>query len=385
MLNFSVYQISNSYDLCVFFAKKGLQFDKSLSNICIVVNFLPINSSELTQMKKVLSLAIAAALVAPVAAMADATIYGKVRQSLDIVSDERDETAEVDEIQINDRTSRFGVKGSEDLGNGLTGVYKIEYGVKISTDSQSHEFKGDGSLSARNAFVGLAGGFGTFVIGRHDTPLKISTGSLDYFGDTIVDNNTDYTESFVDRRADGTIAYISPSLGGFTAAVALVPGENSEADGIADAFSIAGMFSNSGIYASLAYEAGDQEIDVLSAGGLGDLSQTRLGLGYDGGAFKIGFAYEIMTVENPGDGDDLVDSASGMLNAAIKAGPGFVALKAFSYADDANEANDHTGAGIGYHYNMSKRTQLMVNAVSSTFDDQDGDVTIFGLQFNHKF
>jgi predicted porin len=336
-------------------------------------------------MKKVLSLAIAAALVAPAAAMADATIYGKVRQSLDIVSDERDEDAEVDEIQINDRTSRFGVKGSEDLGNGLSGVYKIEYGVRISTSDA--EFSGDGSLSARNAFVGLAGGFGTFVIGRHDTPLKISTGSLDYFGDTIVDNNTDYTESFADRRADGTVAYISPSLGGFTAAVALVPGENSEADGIADAFSIAGMYSNSGIFASLAYEAGDQEIDTLSAGDvdLGDLSQTRVGLGYDGGAFKIGFAYEVMTIEDPADGDDIVDSASGMLNAAIKAGPGFVALKAFSYADDANEANDHTGGGIGYHYNMSKRTQRMVNAGTSTFDDQDGDVRIFGLQVNHSF
>ncbi len=36
-------------------------------------------------MKKALSLAIAAALVAPVAAMADATVYGKLRTSVDYV------------------------------------------------------------------------------------------------------------------------------------------------------------------------------------------------------------------------------------------------------------------------------------------------------------
>ncbi|MES9980357.1 MAG: porin [Candidatus Thiodiazotropha sp. 6PLUC6] len=332
-------------------------------------------------MKKVLSLAIAAALVAPVAAMADATIYGKVRQSIDIVDDERDDT---DNIQINDNTSRLGVKGSEDLGNGLTGVYKIEYGVKISTNPGGDEFKGDGGLSARNAFVGLAGGFGTVVLGRHDTPLKISTGSLDYFGDTIVDNNKDYTESLVDRRADGTLAYISPSLAGLTLAAALVPGENDEADGIADAFSVAAMYSNFGIFGALAYESADGNIDKIGVDGA-DLDQFRAGLGYDGGMFKVGFIYENVTVENPAGGDDLQDSDSMMVNAAVKAGPGKVALKIFDYADDSNEADDHDGFGIGYHYGLSKRTQIMANYVSSSFDELDSDVSILSLQVNHKF
>ncbi len=335
-------------------------------------------------MKKILSLAIAAALVSPVAAMADATVYGKVRQALEKVKDERSAAAEVDDIEINDYTSRLGVKGSEDLGNGLTAVYKIEYGVHISTNPGGNEFSGDGSLSARNAFVGLAGGFGTFVIGRHDTPLKLTTQSLDYFADTAVDNNKNYTEQLVDRRADGTIAYITPSLGGLTLAAALVPGENSEADGIADAYSLAGMYSNGGIYAALGYEAADGNIDAIGADGA-DLSQIRLGAGYDGGMFKVGFTVETITVDNPGDGDDLQDSTSIMLNGGVKAGPGMVVAKFFDYSDDSDDSNDHDGVGIGYHYNMSKRTSLMANLVASSFDNRDGDVSVFSLQLNHDF
>jgi predicted porin len=344
-------------------------------------------------MKKVLSLAIAAALVSPVAAMADATVYGKVRQALEMVNDERNSAAEVDDIEINDYTSRLGVKGSEDLGNGLTAVYKIEYGVHISTNKDGNEFAGDGTLSARNAFVGLAGGFGTFVIGRHDTPLKLTTQSLDYFADTAVDNNKNYTEQLVDRRADGTIAYITPSLGGLTLAAALVPGENSEADGIADAYSLAAMYSNGGIYAALGYEAGDEYIDALTipnpATGTGDiggdLAQFRVGAGYDGGMFKVGFTFEGVNVENANGGDDLIDSQSIMLNGGVKAGPGMIVAKYFDYSDDSSDANDHSGGGIGYHYNMSKRTSLMANVVASSFDNRDGDVSVFSLQLNHNF
>jgi predicted porin len=344
-------------------------------------------------MKKVLSLAIAAALVAPAAAMADATIYGKVRQSIDIVDNEL--TGD-DEIQINDKTSRLGVKGSEDLGNGLTGVYKIEYGVKISTNVGGDEFKGDGGLSARNAFVGLAGGFGTVVLGRHDTPLKISTGSLDYFGDTVIDNNTDYTENLNDLRADGTLAYISPSMAGLTAAIALVPGENTdiagadapeneEADGLTDAYSVALMYSNFGVFASVAYEVATPETTKhpVVGGDADDHENLRVGVGYSHDMFKVGFIYD--TIENPVD-----DSTSFMINGSVKAGPGNVKAKYFKVdSDDSTgslfRTDSHDGFGFGYDYNLSKRTQVAAYYVASEFDNDGPEVSIFSLQVNHNF
>ena len=64
-------------------------------------------------------------------------------------------------------------------------------------------------------------------MGRHDTPLKISTGKLDLFADTLADMNA--TVGFQDLRADNAVAYISPSFSGFTLAAAIVPAGGSTA------------------------------------------------------------------------------------------------------------------------------------------------------------
>ncbi|MEN8177140.1 MAG: porin [Pseudomonadota bacterium] len=341
-------------------------------------------------MKKIISLAIAAALVAPVAAMADATVYGKIRQSVDLVDDER--TGD-DEWQINDRTSRIGFKGSEDLGNGLKAVYKLEYGVKISTSTgASNEFSGDGTLGARNAFVGLAGGFGTFLVGRHDTPLKMSTGSLDYFADTVGDNNSSLTEDLLDLRADGTVAYVSPSMAGLTLAVALVPGEDTDgvvgeddASSLADAYSLAAMYSNGGIYASIAFEAADVGTSVnppLASSGADDHEQVRLGLGYDGGAWKIGGVYA--TVENAVD-----DATSYNINAGFKVGSGMIKAKYFDVEQDGTGnlfgGYTHNGFVVGYDHNLSKRTQVSANLLTSERDSDGAETNILSFQMNHNF
>jgi hypothetical protein len=51
--------------------------------------------------------------------------------------------------------------------------------------------------------------------------MKISTGKLDLFADTMADYNG--TVGFRDLRADNVVAYISPSLAGFQLSGAIVP------------------------------------------------------------------------------------------------------------------------------------------------------------------
>jgi predicted porin len=101
-------------------------------------------------MKKVLPLAIAAALVAPAAAMADATVYGKIRVATDVVNEELTisgvGTASDDRLGMSDQSSRIGIKGSEDLGNGLKAIYQMEFGASVGEEFDS--------LSGRNAYVG---------------------------------------------------------------------------------------------------------------------------------------------------------------------------------------------------------------------------------------
>jgi predicted porin len=57
--------------------------------------------------------------------------------------------------------SRFGFRGSEDLGDGLKAVFALEAGVTLDTGAQ-----GQGRLFGRQAWVGLAGDWGTLTFGR---------------------------------------------------------------------------------------------------------------------------------------------------------------------------------------------------------------------------
>lgn len=292
--------------------------------------------------KKLLSLAVAAAMTAPAAAFADATLYGKLHVSLDY-ADVKNVIRPVYDVQLDEngdvmrdangrlvvgrtpgedfkgwgmsgnghipgesRASRLGVKGSEDLGGGLKAIYQLEFGVNLN-DTNNNVVSNADSITYRNSFVGLAGNFGTFLMGRHDTPMKISTGKLDMFVDTMADYNG--TVGFRDLRADNVIAYISPSWSGFQFAGAVIPvggatagfGENLNSDGIADGYSLAGIYSNGPFYGSAAYESlgnelfNDQENSVYGsncpydAGPNGVLDLDRQ---YDGTGGSYGCDYE---------------------------------------------------------------------------------------------
>ena len=58
--------------------------------------------------------------------------------------------------------SRLGVRGSEDLGGGLRAVFTLEQGFTADTGGLSQGGRGWG----RQAFVGLAGTWGTLSLGR---------------------------------------------------------------------------------------------------------------------------------------------------------------------------------------------------------------------------
>jgi predicted porin len=376
-------------------------------------------------MKKLLPLAIAAALVVPVAAMADATVYGKIRTSVDYVDtspgnlfeDITDDLLDSDAnsvrddsvFEINSWASRLGVKGSEDLGDGLKAIYQVEGQVNFA--DQTNEFgTATALLTGRNTFVGLAGGFGTVLLGRHDTPMKMSTGKLDYFADTAADYNgytlnsrfvtrtitvdgrtADYTykqaASFSDRRADGTLAYVSPNWAGLTLAGAIIPGENQDANSLADAYSVAAMYENGGIYLAGAYEAADGETDLLNVTAEpGDHSQWRVGGGYDAGGWKVAAVYENEVIEWI-DGNDQTDTDRWDISGAFTLGMGEIKATYFDWEDNVTSVTG-SGFSLGYDYNFSKRTQLYALYHDSTIEQtnwDDAELSVVSVGLNHSF
>ncbi len=330
--------------------------------------------------KKIIALAIAAAFVAP-AAFADSnvTVYGKADLSYDFITTGTNTlgTAGVSKGNVSSNVSKIGFKGAEDLGDGLAAVWQIEQQVNMDNTG--------GTLATRNTFLGLkSNDMGTVLMGRHDTPYKISTRALDVFGDSIADNRAlmggvsarTAAASFDGRQPD-VIAYISPSLSGFTGAIAyvnLAEANVTAAAAKASALSMAGMYSADPFYASLAYE--EHKLDTVLVGG--KEKATKLGLGYKMDAFVVNFAYE-----KTSDNLTAVTLANKYgHNAYYLAGKYSItdsdAVKLAYGKSNQIGTTLNTGANqlsLGYDHNLSKRTRLY--AIYSRISNQSAAANSF--------
>lgn len=310
--------------------------------------------------KKLLALAMAAAL--PMGAQADVTIYGLAHLSIDFVDPDVGQSL----TDVESRASRIGFKGSEDLGDGLKMVWQVESQVNMSDNKTDY-------LAGRNTFIGLAGGFGTFLYGRHDTPVKISTGSMDIFADTIADYNAAGMGAIIDIRANDAIAYVSPAMGGFTFIGALVPDADYDATGDeVGAYSLAGMWSSGAFTVAGGYESLDDLV-----GGV-DAAHWRIGAGYNGEVFVVNGIYQDA-------GDFGYDSF--VINGGYKFGNNM--LKAGYSNVDPDNASSIDGWVIGLDHDFSKRSKMYVMYASSEGDLQQtnatGEQDGFSLGMIHKF
>ena len=108
-------------------------------------------------LKKIAILTAAAGMLsASMVALAEGpTVYGRVAFGMKSVSGE---TNDKDKQRIDDNLgSQIGVKGTNDLGNGMSVDYLLEYQTNKNTD---------GSLKLRHSNITLNGGFGQFRLGQ---------------------------------------------------------------------------------------------------------------------------------------------------------------------------------------------------------------------------
>ena len=312
--------------------------------------------------KKLLALAVAAALpMVSQAATADVTIYGKVHTSIDYIDPAASGADSI--YDVTSRASRLGFKGSEDLGDGLKLIWKME---------TTYNTAEGGFGSGRNTYIGLAGGWGTFLYGRHDTPMKMSTGKLDIFVDEMGDYNA--TAGLLDIRANDAIAYVSPNFSGLTLVGAFIPDADYDGDGdLAGGYSLAAMYSNGGLFLAAGYES----LDDLFGGA--SLDHWRIGVGYDMGAFHIGAIYA--------DQGDVTASNNYMINGSWKFGNN--KLKAEWAQIDPDHGSKSDAWAIGLDHNFSKRTKMYVQYADSEHGLQStnpsGDQSGLSFGMVHKF
>jgi len=336
--------------------------------------------------KKLLALAVSAAMIAPAAATAGVKVYGKAQVEYNVVDVEGQDSEQ--SVDDNAGRSRIGFKFSEKLGGGLTAFGKVEFRIDPADHTSGgtngtapgltdNGTSGANALGARDAFVGLKGSFGAITAGSHNAPYKIAGGvKWDPWAATHLQA----------RRAGGmtggtgigghngfvrnSIQYKSPKVNGFQATFLIAPDEtnaggteNSGDDGDND-YSVALSYKNGPWHAIFAHNRNNNS----SANG-GDEKLTKLGLRWKSGMHTAAVQYEDVSnadrvdsggsanggqayrIDNENDGDVW------WLNYQFKAGNNiFTASWGETEDDDANREFEYWAAGIIHKF--SKKTRI---------------------------
>lgn len=209
---------------------------------------------------------------------ADVTLYGVADLGLNYQHQkvgDADATSKFSQNSGQNSASRFGLKGTEDLGNG----YKVGFVLENGFNADDGTLGNGGRLFGREANVYLQGDFGTLSMGRVGA-LSAGAGSYNVvygytgfstgWGDTV---GAKGLFNLGDRdRMDNTVTYVTPSFGGLTA------------------------------YAQYSFNAEGAESDQSSL----NKRYAGLGLKYDLGAFSTGLVVD--TVMNKSTNTNAEDS-----------------------------------------------------------------------------
>jgi predicted porin len=115
--------------------------------------------------------------------------------------------------------SRWGLRGGEDLGSDLRAIYTLEAGISVDTGAP-----GQGRLFGRQAWIGLAGDYGTVTIGRQYAMRYYALLDADIFG-AGAQGLGSIDPGIPNARVDNAIAYRG-KLGAFSGGVNYSPGRD---------------------------------------------------------------------------------------------------------------------------------------------------------------
>lgn len=243
-------------------------------------------------------------------------------------------------------TSYVGVKGSEDLGGGLSAVFVLEHFLRADTGAAGR-FDAD-TFWARNAYVGVGGSVGTLTLGRNTTSLFVQTLIFNAIGDSF-----GYSPAIRHYFTSGTVSgdtgwsdsakYTSPRFGGATFTLHGAAGEgNGGRNSGASALYFGGPFA-----AGLAWQ------QVEKGAGVTDTTTWQLAGSYDFQAAKLFAQYGTVDDDNANTSADITG-----LGVAVPLGAGKVLLQWGRISPDVGAKR--TTTTLGYDHNLSKRTDVYV-------------------------
>lgn len=270
-------------------------------------------------------------------------------------------------------STRWGMRGSETLGAGLTasfwleGAFSPDTGSAGTTNTNNQSTGSTTGLFGRRSTLSLTGAFGELRLGRDLTPASQNAGDFNLFGvnGTGKVGSLFYPtfSSATHIRVSNGVNYLSPVMGGVYTHLAYAFGENSTNSN--------GRF----VAARLGYRKGALHV----AGGTartsdvaGDQTQTMAGATYDFSAVSVNVLYGR-------NKKGTVDHTAVHVGITLSFGASVLRV---GYSDARIKGGD--GASqimIGAIHNLSKRTALYVDGSQI---DNKGTGRNFGLNDGFK-
>jgi len=292
--------------------------------------------------KTLLALAIAGAYVGVAQAQSSVTLYGLVDTYLEAGKNGNTSVRKLSAGGLSG--PRWGMRGSEDLGGGLSAVFTLEGGYNSDTGTLGQ----GGRVFGRQGFVGLSGGFGQLLVGRQYAPIFYTQADSDIDGYTTFSSpgelaNYDGTT----LRQDNQIRYVTPALGAFQAMVSYAPGEvpgNSSTGRIVGANLSAGL-------GPVKLVAGLNDVKVNSAT-VNNRKTYAIGASAGLGAVNLAANYWRLKTDNLATADTTYKGAS--IGASTKMGSFTLLGQLGQVKNQGNGKEKHWM--IGTNYDLSKRT-----------------------------
>lgn len=357
--------------------------------------------------KKLVAAALGLAFAAPVFAdSSNVTLYGRIHQALDHQSTDTAGVENGGNFTVQDVSSRLGVRGTEDLGGGLSAIFAYEFAV----DSDN----GAGITGGRHAYLGLKGAYGTFVVGQldggNDGPAPLydqasQIGSVSNNGGplTTVDGSPGGTVAQAlerTQRTNNSFGYKTNIAGVAIAARHSLNGTDNQGNNTAPT----NIKEND---TRLTEVTADYKIGALSIGGgyqnldAQNVTQNTLNgtsgiesriqgvVSYNFGTFSLGGLVaqsDLFAAAANGEDSNTEFALSGTL--PLSGNSGIFGIYADAERNDLAAPADVTQTQVAYYYDFSKRTRTYVGynrlntEVKATGVETDTDNFTIGLRHN---
>ncbi len=380
--------------------------------------------------KKLIAVAVLGACVAGSAFAANVDVYGRIDTGLSYVHyDETGLSDAKDTLSLDSGLSsgnRWGLKGSEDLGNGYQVGFVLESGFDADTGAMSKDV-----LFNREATLRVSGPFGSIYAGRMGR-IGSDAGSVGFYAGSVSPFGSGWGKmaghfavtANYDSRYNNALAYVSPKVGPVTVYAQYTMGnatENESGDdrlfslgaqadfGALQVLGLVEYLNKKSVAGTIVYD--DSQYDdsyTINLGGSYDFSVAKVFLA--GQYFKAAPNYAGMKANyaNLVEGEEWRYSFDGFgvnVGATAPIGAGqFLVSAGYGKGDlnyntqDAKRSADAYIIQVGYTYPFSKRTNLYAGAgymqtsmedgitnTDKTTSDKDFKTTqvMFGLL--HKF